>query len=121
VNDGCRRHIEVAIHILRLALSETLQRHPLLKIIIGHVRETLPFMLNRSEQVFSRAKKPVSIKEPILKQVWITASGFVTHAPFLNALQTFGANRLLYSLNDPFSATTRGWNFIKISPSRLRI
>ena len=109
-------HIEVAIHVLRLVLSGTFKRHPRLKIIIGHMGETLPFMLERAEQVFQGQKNPVAVKEAILKHVWITTSGFFTTPPFLNALQTFGADRILYSVDYPFASPLVGWNFLKTLP-----
>ena len=40
------------IHVLRLVLSGTLDRHPKLKLIIGHMGEGLPMMLARCDQVF---------------------------------------------------------------------
>jgi len=40
-------HIETAIHILRLILSGAFDRYLGLQLIIGHLGETLPFMLPR--------------------------------------------------------------------------
>jgi uncharacterized protein len=47
-------HSEVAIHVLRLALSGTLNRHPKLKLIIRHMGEGLSAMLARCDNVFER-------------------------------------------------------------------
>jgi len=35
-------HAETAVHVLRLVLSGTLDRHPRLRLIIGHMGEMLP-------------------------------------------------------------------------------
>jgi uncharacterized protein len=116
-------HIEVGLHVLRLVLSGTFQRHPRLKIIIGHMGETLPFMLERANDVFSAQKVPVSVKETILKHVWVTTSGFFTIPPFLNALQVFGADRILFSVDYPFARNDRGSAFLKtlpVSPEDLK-
>ena len=116
-------HIEVGIHVLRLVLSGTFQRHPKLKIIIGHMGETLPFMLERANDVFNKQKIPISVKETILKHVWITTSGFFTLPPFLNALQVFGADRILFSVDYPFAPNKCGYEFLKnlpVSPDDLR-
>ncbi|HEX9014304.1 MAG TPA: amidohydrolase family protein, partial [Anaerolineaceae bacterium] len=40
-------HIETAIHILRLILSGAFDRYPDLQFVIGHMGETLPFMISR--------------------------------------------------------------------------
>lgn len=113
---GLGWHIEVALHVLRMVLAGTFARHPRLKIVIGHMGETLPFMLDRSEQVFQQQAKPVAIKETILKHVWLTTSGFFTLPPFLNALLTFGASRILFSVDYPFSSNRQGLNFLKSLP-----
>lgn len=40
-------HIETAIHVLRLILSGAFDRYPSLQLVVGHLGETLPFMLPR--------------------------------------------------------------------------
>src|SRR5690606_29384982 len=40
-------HSETAVHVLRLVLAGTLDRHPRLRLIIGHMGEMLPVMLAR--------------------------------------------------------------------------
>ena len=40
-------HSEVAIHVLRLAVSGALQRHPGFKIVVGHQGEMMPLMMQR--------------------------------------------------------------------------
>jgi hypothetical protein len=86
-------HAETAVHILRLVLSGALDRHPNLKLIIGHMGEGLPAMLARFN-VFNAAMSAYlkrTVSETILDQVWITTSGFFTLPPFMAALLTFGA------------------------------
>ena len=83
-------HSETAIHVLRLVLSGTLDRHPKLKLIIGHMGEMLPMMLARIDEVFAldigHLQRPIS--RQILDQVWITTSSVFNAPPFLAALQT---------------------------------
>jgi uncharacterized protein len=102
-------HVEVGLHVLRMVLAGTFERHPRLKVVIGHMGETLPFMLDRADQVFHGQ---ATIKQTILKHVWLTTSGFFTLAPFLNALLTFGADRILFSVDYPFSDPRDGRNFL---------
>ena len=81
-------HSETAIHVLRMVLSGTLDRHPRLKLIIGHMGEMLPMMLARIDEVFAldigHLERPIS--RTILEQVWLTTSGIFTEPPFLAAL-----------------------------------
>jgi predicted TIM-barrel fold metal-dependent hydrolase len=117
-------HSETAIHILRLVLSGTLDRHPRLKLIIGHMGEMLPVMLDRIDQVFANdighLQRPVS--RAILDQVWITTSGVFNEPPLLAALLTFGIDRIMFSVDYPYAPHARGRAFldrIALSPADM--
>jgi uncharacterized protein len=112
-------HAEVAVHILRMVLAGTLDRHPKLKIIIGHMGEGLPAMMDRCDAVFSRQTKTYlgrSVSQTILDQVWITTSGFFSMAPFTAALMKFGPDRILFSVDYPFSKNSDGRAFLDALP-----
>ena len=51
-------HSETALHVLRLVLAGTLDQHPKLKLIIGHMGEMLPMMLARADEVFANRHRP---------------------------------------------------------------
>jgi predicted TIM-barrel fold metal-dependent hydrolase len=112
-------HAETAIHTLRLVLSGALDRHPRLKIVIGHMGEALPFMLDRiDETTANEAKSRLtrSVRQTILDQVWITTSGFFTMVPFMAALMSFGADRILFSVDYPFASNARARAFLDALP-----
>ncbi|QYE37116.1 amidohydrolase family protein (plasmid) [Polymorphobacter sp. PAMC 29334] len=112
-------HAETALHVLRLVVSGTLARHPRLKLIIGHMGEGLPAMMGRADEVFtSFAARQLdrSIARAILDQVWITTSGLFTLPPFIAALLTFGADRILFSVDYPFSSNAIGAEFLRCLP-----
>lgn len=95
-------HSETAIHVLRLVLSGALDRHPRLKLIIGHMGEGLATMFARCDQVFAdeaseRLTRPVS--QTITDQVWVTTSGFFSLPPLLPLLMAFGADRIMFSID----------------------
>jgi hypothetical protein len=68
--------------------------------------EGLPAMLARCDQVFgpqvSYLKRSVS--RTITDQVYVTTSGFFTLPPFMAALATFGIDRLMFSIDYPYSS-----------------
>lgn len=110
-------HVEVGIHVLRLALSGTFERHPGLNVIIGHMGETLPFMLDRIDHMTfdqmpimfgQRFETPSKI---IVERVHITTSGVFSNAAFLCAMATFGADRIMFSVDYPYSSAVpaRTW------------
>ncbi len=64
----------------------TFDKHPRLKIIVGHIGEMLPFMLARLDDIFG-ADIPYFARTPsqtLTDQVWITTSGIFSQPP-LNA------------------------------------
>jgi uncharacterized protein len=107
-------HSEVGIHALRLILSGVFDRLPSLQIIIGHMGEMLPFMLARIQDRFSaeatRLQHPVP--EYLLRNFHITTSGFFTDPPLLLALQILGADRIIFSVDYPYSSNQQGRRFL---------
>jgi predicted TIM-barrel fold metal-dependent hydrolase len=112
-------HSELAVHVLRLVLSGALDRHPKLKLIIGHMGEGLPAMLDRCDEVFGQATPGYlsrTVSRTILDQVWITTSGFFSLVPFTAAMATFGADRILFSIDYPFASNREGVDFLNRLP-----
>jgi predicted TIM-barrel fold metal-dependent hydrolase len=107
-------HAETAVHVLRMVLAGTLDRHPRLKLIIGHMGEGLPTMLDRCDDWFAPKVTGLSrtVSQTILDHVSITTSGFFSLPPFLAALLTFGADRILFSVDYPFSDNARARAFL---------
>lgn len=107
-------HSETAVHVLRMVVAGTLDRHPRLKLIIGHMGEMLPMMMARADEVFAldidHLSRPIS--RAILDQVWLTTSGIFTEPPFLAALQTFGIDRIMFSVDYPYAANAKGRAFL---------
>ncbi len=108
-------HSETAVHVLRLVLSGALDRHPRLKIIIGHMGEMLPMMLVRSDKVLGGETASYlqrSIMQTVLDQVRVTTSGLFTLPPFQALLEVFGIERVMFSVDYPFSPNQAGRAFL---------
>jgi predicted TIM-barrel fold metal-dependent hydrolase len=107
-------HQETALHVLRLVLRGTLDRHARLKLIIGHMGEMLPMMLARADDVFAldiaHLARPIS--RAILDQVWVTTSGIFSQPPLLAALLTFGIDRIMFSVDYPYASNAKGRAFL---------
>ena len=107
-------HSETAIQVLRLVIAGTLDKYPRLKLVIGHMGEMLPVMLARIDEVMAlesdHLKRPIS--RTIIDQVWVTTSGIFSQPPFLAALQTFGIDRLMFSVDYPYAPNSRGRDFL---------
>jgi hypothetical protein len=111
-------HAEAGLHTLRLAASGTFARHPGLRVIIGHCGEMIPFMLDRIDDMLPRPVTGLdgSISEYLLRHVWVTTSGMFSLPPVLCALSVFGADRVLFSVDYPFSPNRRGREFLDALP-----
>jgi len=107
-------HSETALHVLRMVLAGTLDAHPRLKLIIGHMGEMLPMMLARADEMFGldigHLRRPIS--RAIVDQVWITTSGIFTQPPFVAALLTFGIDRIMFSVDYPYAPNANGRRFL---------
>ncbi|HTV82197.1 MAG TPA: amidohydrolase family protein [Acidobacteriaceae bacterium] len=111
-------HVETGMHALRLMLSGLFDRLPGLQIILGHMGEGLPYSLARADSVLSRARRQGSrsIGEYFHQHFHITTSGYFTLPPLLCALQVVGADRILFSIDYPFSSTETGRRFLDSLP-----
>ena len=112
-------HAETAVHVLRLVLAGALDRHPALKLIVGHMGEGLPAMMGRIDETFAEfgaRHLGRSVTQTLIDQLWITTSGFFTLPPFLAALLSFGANRIMFSVDYPFSSNRTATEFLDHLP-----
>ena len=107
-------HVETGTHCLRLMVSGLFDRFPKLKIIIGHMGEDLPFSIARADAILSRDTKHLKrkISEYFLEHFYITTSGYFTVPPLMCTLQVIGADRVLFSVDYPYSPNIVGRKFL---------
>lgn len=108
-------HNEVAIHVLRLAVSGTLDRHPRLKLVVGHQGEMMPMMLQRVDAMFHKDVFGLarSVSEMLRAQVWIAISGFFSVPSTQIAIQAWGIDRVLFANDYPFIAPENVPGFLR--------
>ena len=111
-------HAEAGLHTLRLAAAGTFARHPGLRVIIGHCGEMIPFMLDRVDDMMPRSLTGLDadMSQYIRRHVWVTTSGMFSLPPVLCALSVFGVDRVLFSVDYPFSPNRRGREFLDALP-----
>ncbi len=107
-------HAEMGLHILRLIVSGLFDRHPRLRLVIGHMGENLPSSITRAaaalNMMATHLERPV--EDYFHSHFWITTSGYFTVPPFQSALDVIGVDRMLFSIDYPFSSTKRGRAFL---------
>jgi predicted TIM-barrel fold metal-dependent hydrolase len=112
-------HSETAIHVLRLIISGTFDRFPKLKLIIGHMGEMLPMMMVRCDSQFIPGLMGINqrrVIETLLDQVFITTSGIFTNPPLMTAIETFGIDHIMFSVDYPFGTNEQGKDFLNAIP-----
>lgn len=97
--------VEAATQGIRLVLSGVFDAYPNLKIILGHLGESLPFSLWRINQALSRKgnhKMSFSFRDYFCKHFWITTSGNFSNPALLCCVMELGVDRILFSVDYPF-------------------
>lgn len=105
---------ETGTHALRLVFGGTFDRFPKAKLMLGHLGESLPYLLWRFD---SRAKlygvklqKPPS--EYIKSNIVVSTSGMFSAEPLICAISALGADRVMFSVDYPYESTDEASHFI---------
>jgi 2,3-dihydroxybenzoate decarboxylase len=94
--------VETATQGIRLVLSGVFDAYPGLKIIMGHLGESLPFSLWRIDMALSRDRSKGAFRETFREHFWITTSGNFSTPALLCCVLEMGADRILFSVDYPF-------------------
>jgi uncharacterized protein len=107
-------HAETALHTLRLIVSGLFDRLPGLQLIVGHMGEGLPYAMARSSGMLSRM---ATLKQPVAEyfktNIHLTTSGYFTLPPLECALEVVGIDRMMFSVDYPFSPNTKGREYLE--------
>ena len=110
-------HIETAIHVIRIILGGTFDRYPGLQIVIGHMGETLPFMLQRLDMMpaaMTKISRPIS--SYLRENIHYTFSGFNYTPTFLDLLLEVGVDRIMFSADHPYASMVQARAFLDRLP-----
>jgi uncharacterized protein len=102
-------HYEASLHATRMVIAGVFDRHPGLKMILGHLGEGIPFHLARIDDVLtplaSHLRKPISAY--YRDNFWVTTSGYFYTGPFELTRETFGDDHVIFSVDYPFADNRR--------------
>lgn len=103
LNAGWGFTIETATAGIRIVLSGVLDKYPDVKIILGHLGETLPFLMWRIDLALNRpGNQAVAFRELFTSHFYITTSGFFSDPALLCCIQEMGTDRILFAIDYPF-------------------
>ena len=99
---------ETAVHALRLMASGLFDRHPRLRIILGHLGEGLPYSIWRCDNRNAWTKAPPrypakrKLAEYLQENFYLTTSGNFRTQTLIDAMLEVGSDRIMFSTDWPF-------------------
>ena len=100
---------ETATHMLRLVFAGVFDRHPSARVILGHMGETLPYMLWRLDSRAAITTVGRSLSRPpsetLRDHVVVTTSGVCADPALHCALEAMGDDAVLFSVDYPYEDT----------------
>ncbi len=111
-------HAECGMHVLRMVVAGVFEEIPELKLIVGHMGEGLPFHLDRIEDMLTPVVTGHSrtIAETLRDSLYLTTSGYNFDAPLRCAIDVFGVDRVLFSVDHPFGRSDRATTYLRSAP-----
>jgi 2,3-dihydroxybenzoate decarboxylase len=109
---------ETAAHTLRIIFGGVFNRFPQARLLLGHMGETLPFLLwrlDRRTQAFSEVE---TIKPSMIfrRNVAITTAGTFSDEPLGCALKALGEDSIMFSVDHPFEDMKEASNWLDAAP-----
>jgi 2,3-dihydroxybenzoate decarboxylase len=109
--------VETATTALRLVLSGVFDKHPGLKIVLGHLGETLPFLVHRIDEALSRpGQHAMSFRKIFCGNFYITTSGNFSNPALLCCVMEMGVDRILFAVDWPFVENPPGTAWMAQTP-----
>ena len=109
---------ETAAHTLRIIFGGVFDRFPKATLLLGHMGETLPYLLWRLDkraQAFTEGKatKP---SEVFRRNIAITTAGTFSDEPLACALKALGEDSVMFSVDHPFEDMKEASTWLNAAP-----
>ena len=112
--------IDTATQGIRLILSGVFDAYPNLKVILGHMGESLPFSLWRINHGLNRpGNKAIPFQEIFCRNFYVTTSGHFSTSALMCCLMEMGVDRILFSVDYPFVENLPGTQWMEHVPLSL--
>lgn len=112
--------VETGTHALRMVFSGLFDLFPRIKIILGHMGETIPYLLWRLDSRWKIIKHQKKIqKSPsqyIKENFYVTTSGMCANGPLMCAIEELGEERVMFSVDYPYESSKIAAEFIEQAP-----
>jgi 2,3-dihydroxybenzoate decarboxylase len=105
---------ETGSHALRLVFSGLFERFPGARLVLGHLGETLPFLLWRfdSRAKLYGVKLGKTPSEYIRQNIYVTTSGMCSADPLNCTISALGQDHVMFAADYPFESAEEAAHFI---------
>jgi 2,3-dihydroxybenzoate decarboxylase len=108
---------ETCSHAMRLIFSGVFDRYPKVKLILGHMGETLPIQVWRLDSRYAISNQKYAIKrkpsEYVRENIAITTSGVCDDGALRCSIEALGIENVMFSIDYPFEDTRIATEWIK--------
>jgi 2,3-dihydroxybenzoate decarboxylase len=109
--------LETLTHTFRLITSGVFDQYPTLKILVGHLGETAPYTLWRTEHNLEKLMKmPKSFSDYYKTHFWLTTSGAFSNSALACAMAEMGVERVMFAVDWPYINNALGTKWLKAAP-----
>jgi 2,3-dihydroxybenzoate decarboxylase len=112
--------VEAATHALRIIGAGVFDAFPKAILILGHLGESLPYLLGRLDEGYIMAFKARKLKklfsQYIKENILITTSGKYQPEALVCAVSALGADRILFAADYPWVNLKEAVEFIERTP-----
>jgi 2,3-dihydroxybenzoate decarboxylase len=111
---------ETGSHALRLVFGGVFDRFPRAKLALGHLGETLPFLLwrfdSRAGPEFYAVKLAKLPSQYVKENIVVATSGMCSADPLACTLSALGHDRIMFAADYPFESLAEAAHFIDTAP-----
>ncbi|MEH2482307.1 putative TIM-barrel fold metal-dependent hydrolase [Nitrobacteraceae bacterium AZCC 2146] len=107
---------EAGTQAMRLVLSGLFDEIPGLTIILGHLGETIPYVISRVDEALSRDTPMKNFREIFRRNFYVTTSGFFSDAALRCCIDEIGLERIMFSVDWPYASNNRGVTWMRSVP-----
>ena len=107
---------ETALQAIRLVVSGVFDAYPRLKVILGHLGETIPFTLWRCDWLLQHVGGRSAFADTFREHFYLTTSGNFQQSALACCIAELGIDKILFAVDYPYNANAQGVEFVRAAP-----
>jgi 2,3-dihydroxybenzoate decarboxylase len=107
---------ETALQAIRLVVSGVFEAYPRLKIILGHLGETIPFTLWRCDWLLEHVGGRPGFADAFRQHFYLTTSGNFQQSALACSITELGIDRILFAVDYPYNSNAPAVEFVQAAP-----